>query len=377
MRRLFHGLILGVALFCLGVPARAVTINVNYDASVSNSMFFPQIQAALGVVSNTFHVLFTNSSSVNVTCYWGAAGPFSGGVSLGENECVLGGPFSYAEITNALRNLRNSANDSNAVASLPASDPIATNNWWLPRAQAKGLNLGTNNLNQLFFSNRTDTNNDGSIAFASDVLYTFSATNRAVVNHYDFIGVAEHELSEVMGRSYALNTDPAGVYLPYDLFRFTNSGARNFNPDATNAYFSVNNGTNNLKWFCEDYATTGDDPQDWQPGAAPDAFDTAANAGVILPLTPVDLAAMDIIGYNLPSFSPAHLKLGVTNKLVILSFTNVASAPFSVYVATNLTMNITNWTYLGAPMENPPGQYQFVVGPAAPRQAKFYRVSLP
>jgi hypothetical protein len=180
-----------------------------------------------------------------------------------------------------------------------------------------------------------------------------------------------------MGRIYGLNAYSDGVYIPYDLFRFTNSGARNFNIDATNVYFSVNNGTNKLKMFCENYATTGDDPQDWQPGPVPDGYDATTSPGVILRLTPVDLTAMDILGYNLPVFSPSHLKGSGTNGAFVLSFTNVASAPFSVFASASLAPNPTNWTYLGAPVENPPGQYQFRDVSVATSRFKFYRVSLP
>ena len=46
---------------------------------------------------------------------------------------------------------------------------------------------------------------------------------------FDFIGVAEHEISEVLGRGYGLNLGGPGGNLPFDLFRFTNSGAQAFN----------------------------------------------------------------------------------------------------------------------------------------------------
>jgi hypothetical protein len=374
MKHFWRGLFILVTGLFLGLPVRAVTINVTYDTSVSNSPFFSQIKSALGVVTNTFHVLFTNSSSVNLTCYWGTVGPFVGGVQLGENIYQRVGPFTYAEITNALRSARSSASDSNSVASLPASDPIATNKWWVPRAEVKAL---PSLASLASIGNPSDTVNDGSIAFADNVLFTFSPTNRQLLNHYDFIGVAEHEISEVMGRNSGLNVFPQGVYLPFDLFRFTNSGARNFNIDAANAYFSVNKGTNNLKNFCQDYTTTGDDPQDWEPGAVPDAFDTTANPGYILPLTPVDLTAMDVLGYNLPVFSASHLKVTLTNGMLFLSFTNVAGAPFSVFMSTDVALDITNWTYLGAPAEISPGQYQYFDGQFSPRDNRFYRVSLP
>ena len=51
------------------------------------------------------------------------------------------GTTTYAALTNALRNARTTVTDSNAVASLPATDPTTTNIWWYSRAQAKALGV--------------------------------------------------------------------------------------------------------------------------------------------------------------------------------------------------------------------------------------------
>ena len=371
------------------LPAQAVTLNIIYNASVSNSIYSPLIQSALNSVSNNFHVLFTNACTVNVTCYWGQAGPFLTNNDLATDARVSvsqfqeADNFSYAQITNALRNARVDADDSNAVASLPATDPVATNNWWLPRAQAKALNLGTNSKSQLYFSSRTDLVGDGSISFADPAvtgkLYTFSPTNRAVAGRYDFIALAEHEISEIMGRSYELNVDSDGRYIPFDLFRFTNNGVRCFNPNATNVYFSVNKGTNNLRPFYENFAQDPSaDACDWQTASQPDVFEATGDAGTILPLSPVDLIAMDIIGYHSPAFPASRLTAAhLTNNTFRLSFTNATGLPFSVFASASLTQNMTNWTYLGLPSETSTGQYQFVDGPLVPQSLRFYRVSLP
>jgi hypothetical protein len=365
---------------CFEPPARAITLNITYDASVTNGTpFTSQIKVALGTITNTFHVLFTNSSTVNITCYWGNAGPFvEDSIQVSASQFIEGGPFGYAQITNALRKARVTLNDTNAVASLPATSPIGTNQWWLPRAQAKALNLGTNASNQVFFSNRNDAINDGSITFGTDVLFDFSPTNRAATGKFDFIAVAEHEISEVMGRTYELDQYASGIFIPYDLFRFTNSGARSLVLGADNAYFSVNNGTNNLKMFYEGYDS---DPYldacDWQPTGLADAFDVYGAFGQILPLSELDMIAMDIMGYHSPAIPAPHLKGFQTNGTFQLSFTNVSSVPFSVFASANVTLNITNWSYLGLPFESTTGHYQFVGAPVATQSPLFFRVSFP
>lgn len=374
MKHLSRVLVLTLSVWFSSLPARAVSFHITYDSSVSNSGYFSSIQSALNVVTNTYHVLFTNSCTVNFTCYWGAVGPFSAGVSLGENECQEMGTFTYAQITNALRAARNSLADSNSVASLPAGDPVATNKWWVPRIQVKLLP----SLASIAGISANDTINDGSVSFASDVPFTFSPTNRLVPGKVDFIGVAEHEISEMMGRTFGLNQYNGGVYLPYDLFRFTNVNARCFDINASGVYFSVNNGTNVVKWFYPDYEFTGDDPQDWESSTIPDSYDSVVTDSETLPLSPADLTAMDILGYNLPSFpSPKLSTLRLTNGTFRISFTNLSGAPFSVFACTNLLVNTTNWTYLGEANEISNGFFQYIDTPALANRQYFYQVRMP
>ena len=77
--------------------------------------------------------------------------------------------------------------------------------------------------------------------------YTFNPSDRDVSGDYDFIGVAEHELSEVMGRIPGL--DQYGFYVPNDLFRYTAPGTRNLTAYTPGAYFSINSGTTDLVPF--------------------------------------------------------------------------------------------------------------------------------
>jgi hypothetical protein len=353
--------------FVLTQPIRALTFNITYDPSVTSQPNAAQIEAAIGIATQTFQTLYTNSSTVNVTVYWGAVGPFSGGIDLGASSTAAIGTYTYAQLTDALSAARTTAADSNAVASLPPSDPIAGNQWYMAEAESKALGLSS-----FYGIDPNDTaSSDGDVGFASDVSYTFDSTNRAVAGDYDFIAVAEHELSEIMGRdNFGLNQN--NNYVPYDLFRFTASGTRSFNVNDSNVYFSVDNGVTVLKNF---NPNNGGDIQDWTPSTPPDTYDEAISSGVSGKLSSADLTSVSIIGYNL-NFTPPRLTgTKMANGNFKINFTNVTGMSFVVLASTNISQSVSNWTNLGAPTESPAGQYQFTDTQA--NKMRFYRVSLP
>jgi hypothetical protein len=73
-------------------------------------------------------------------------------------------------------------------------------------AEAKALGL------------RSGGGTDGVVSFDATAPWTFDPTNRAAAGHYDLIGVAEHEISEV----------PGTLRRPWDLLRRV--GATRFVP---------------------------------------------------------------------------------------------------------------------------------------------------
>ena len=347
----------------LASPARAFIINVTYDSSVTSSANSAAIQSAFGWAVQTFENQFANATSVNITVYWGAVGPFAGGINLGASSTAEV-DTTYADIKAALQNARSSAADYSSVASLPASDPLPGVQWWISQAEAKVLGLIP-----------IDSTDDGDVGFADNVTYTFNPTNRAVPLEFDFISVAEHEISEVLGRGYGLDYPPGNGYLPYDLFRFTGNGTRNFDPFGTSVYFSVDDGATVLKYFYPDI-TTGD-AQDWASGATPDSYDAYLYDGLQGDLTTNDLMALDVLGYNSPGVKAAHVTgTALTKSSFQISFTNLAATSYAILATTNLTLPTTSWTVLGTAIENPVGQYAFT-DPYATNRLRFYRVRSP
>jgi hypothetical protein len=342
--------------------ARALTINVTYDASVTNIGTLAQVQTAFGAAVQTIQNLYTNAITINIKVYSAYAGPF-GYVDLGESQTEFVGNPTYSQLTNALAASRTSVADSNSVASLPAN-PAETNLWWIPRAEAKALGMSA-----LIATNAT--NADGEIGFATTVNYTFDPNNRAVSGEYDFIGVAEHEITEVLGRSRGLNFFITG-YIPYDLFRFTAAGVRSFDPNAATAYFSIDNGLTVLKHF--NPSGNGGDIQDWTDSTPPDSFDAFVYDGEELTLSAADLTAVDILGFKL-NYQLPHLNANnAGGGNFQLNFTNTPGTSYAILASTNVSLSVSNWTALGQTTETSAGQFKF--SDSTTNKLRFYRVRL-
>jgi Hint domain len=149
----------------------------------------------------------------------------------------------------------------------------------------------------------TSTAIDGYIGFAANQnIWSFSPTATPTQIEYYFIGVAEHEISEVMGRFSDIGSLP-GNYSVMDLFLYSAPGTRDLatsgNGGGTTAYFLIDGGTHNLGTW--NNVTGNGDLGDWTSGPAPggnDAFNAASNPGVINALSPNDVTLMNVLGWT-------------------------------------------------------------------------------
>ncbi len=88
------------------------------------------------------------------------------------------------------------------------------------------------------------------LAFDSTAAFTFDPQQSGRRWQVDFIGIAEHEISEVMGAFLVSGKTVrrSGRYSPLDFFRYSSPGTLDLMPE-NGAYFAINGGTDGNQYF--------------------------------------------------------------------------------------------------------------------------------
>jgi hypothetical protein len=297
--------VLGLAAVPGGLsPARALMFDVTYDPSVLSAP--AAFETAFQDAINLYQTTYTDPITINIDVGWGEidGNPLNPG-NLGQSRTNQPGNFTYTQVRNALISDAKSAGDFQAVSTLGVTDPTGGRPFGMSDAEAKALGLRAANAPGI----------DGWVGFNSTASYTFDSNNRAVAGEYDFIGLAEHEIAEVMGR-YGMTQNGCGASLcdsPIDLFRYTSPGNLDLNP-ANGSYFSIDSGNTNINTF---NGISGGDLSDWL-GLTPDAFNHALASGLEEPFTVGDEILMDVIGYDPAAVpEPAPLSLLATALIAV------------------------------------------------------------
>jgi len=221
--RIASVLILAVCLPSYGALTFDIIPTFN-DASMTaaglSAADIASVHSAFNYAAQEFESRFSDPIHINITV---AASP--GTSILGQSSTSLLGTYSYGGaggVRSTLINDATTASDTTANASLGMVDPTGGGAFLVSRAQGRALGLTA----------ASDGNSDGTFTFGGGFSYTYDPNNRAVVGLYDFIGVAQHEITEIMGRIALLGQNLTGSpnYVPYDLFPLYRT--RNAEPDA-------------------------------------------------------------------------------------------------------------------------------------------------
>ena len=284
-----------------------MTFLINWDSSTNNAPL--NFRAGIKSAVQYFLNHFASRITITLNVGWGeVAGQRMSSGELGESETNIY-QYSYSQLYGAMANqaATGSPDQVSAVASLP--NPLTSPNgpvggsphYWVSSADAKALNLpppaGASSV-------------DGWVGFGSRYSWWFGpGTGTQGSNQYDFISVAEHEISEVMGRISLLGasisdggTIVTNSYENMDLFRYSSPGTRSL-VGGQAAYLSFDGGNTHLLNF---NTTSGGDWGDWQSSRAnaapgPDAYDAFSSSGIPDVVSAIDAREMNVLGYTLTS----------------------------------------------------------------------------
>lgn len=281
-------------------------INLIWDSSVRSSANWSAIETAIISAAQIYTQAFSNHVVVNIAVGFGEIdGSTLSSNALGESESY-GYITNYSTVETAMSSADHSLVSNGLMSSnaLTADSPPTGANFFVTSAEAKALGLVSG----------SSTAIDGYIGIANSSLIYFSGGTIGKAQ-YDAVGIAAHEISEVMGRismDGGTLSQYKDVYTPLDLFRYEASGVRDLT--ATTGYFSATDGSGgSTNQNTYNNPQNGGDSGDWaSTGAANavvnDAYDAFGTPGVITHVSSTDLLEDASLGYTLNSTGLAEVE---------------------------------------------------------------------
>lgn len=310
-----------------GYIGDAMQIDINYDSSVTGAP--AAFKTDIGIAVEYLETEFTNPVTINIDVGYGEIdGQALGSGNLGESLWSQNISESYATIRSALI-----AEGASGASTLPTNSP---DRGTLEVSPAEAIALG-------LLANNGSIN--GYVGFSSTPnTFSYADGSAPPSNEYYFIGVVEHEITEVMGRVSLLNE--LNQYSVADLFRYSSPSVRDTatGGSSSTAYFSIDNGITDLGSWNND--PSNGDLGDWFgnniPNGGNDAFDDYSTAGVVNAFSQTDITLMEALGWTglqstwtkIDSRSPTALSAGDFEGLGSAQLV-VSDAGYGTYIYAN------------------------------------------
>ena len=259
-------------------------IDLIWDQSVLSAPNASAIENTVITAAEIFTANFTTHAVLNIEVGLNEIGGSSmSSGALGESQ-TYGMAVSYATLTSALGSADAGLVSSGLMAAgaATADTALAAKTFFVPLAEAKALGL----------TSATSSSIDGAIGLGSSAL---SFTGVVGSGQFDGVGVAAHEISEVMGRISDVGA-PSGYATPLDVFRY--SAAHTPSTSASVGYFSTDAGVTVLNTY--NNGSNGGDSADWASSTANtlNAFDAFGNSSGTMKLNANDLLEVAALGYH-------------------------------------------------------------------------------
>lgn len=280
------------AAFASAIPAKAITIVPEYDASFTSQANFADLQTTVNNSIAVYSSRFSDSISIKITFKLDAG-------TSGASSSWSASQYDYSDYLNRLT-ARSSGNttDTTVLAHLGAgpNDPVL-NNSKITVAEALAVTMG--------LAGATAPTSYGTVSFN---------LNDYKTNPVGFLATIQHEVNEVLGMGSNLPNastpgtplSAPGTIMPSDQFRYTSGGARSFTTVDTKVFMRLSPSGPNVQQFNNipnggdygDYYTESDrlfgmSPND-QSGSATDNVPNMTAS----PNTS-EIVLLDAIGYNL------------------------------------------------------------------------------
>jgi hypothetical protein len=330
----------GIVLSAIGsgavTPANALTFNFIAGTGITTTS-----QQYLGFqeAGSLWSTLFTDPVTLNIKINFTNIGAGSLGFTS-----LASGYYDYSDVYAALNTDKTSTDDNTAVASLSSSGAYQKRTNYtsdnpngagstttyvtsgdrvaMTTANAKALNLITTApidplTNQPIVDATISLNDTG---------YSWDYGVNIAAGHYDFVGVAAHEIGHVLGFNSAVDAlDASGGLLkasdyslvPLDLFRYSTESkdlsAVDFSVGTTDKYFSLDGGTKIVSFATGVNNGDGRQAQHWQEVSnSLGIMDPATAAGELLQFTINDIRAFDAVGWDRSAVSFAAFNTPAT-----------------------------------------------------------------